>query len=540
MKNYVNHDDLFNELIKLSAKDITLEEYLDSVADIICDWSDCRCVEIRLLNEKSNDLYRSDSGIISELPKSQIDSPVREDTAVYEGKINNVVIPLHQIDKQLGTIRLIYNSDRKMSLTKVEFLEKISYLIRDTIYRLNTEERYRSLFEFAPDAVIIYDENKILLANDAGAKLLGGDDVEEFTGTPIMNYVHPEYREIVKKRDQQILKNGKSLPMIEEKFISKNGTVTDVEVKAAPFFYNGKLVVLNIIRDISDRKRAEELQKIINEKEKLLDKAMEYENLRAGFYADISHELRAPLTLMFATMQMCELYINEGVLDSKGEKLDKYMRTMKQNCYRLLRLVNNLIDISKISTGFFKINFQNQNIVSIIENISSSVTEFVKNKGLYFIFDTEIEEKIIGCDPDIIERIMLNLLSNAVKFTSVGGIMVNLLDKGDSIVISVKDTGVGIPEDKQWEVFERFKQVDNSFTKTCQGSGIGLSLVKSLVEMHDGKISVKSEYGKGSEFIIELPVCLVEEGNAAFDKDTDNIQHCHIEKINIEFSDIYS
>lgn len=130
-----------------------------------------------------------------------------------------------------------------------------------------------------------------------------------------------------------------------------------------------------------------------------------------------------------------------------------------------------------------------------------SVAGYVENKGLELVFDTDTEEKIMACDLDMIERIMLNLLSNSVKFTSPGdSIKVNFIDEGDSVKIVVMDTGIGIPEDKQLSIFERFRQVDRSFTRNHEGSGIGLALVNSLVKMHGGRIELSSELGKGSEF----------------------------------------
>ena len=189
----------------------------------------------------------------------------------------------------------------------------------------------------------------------------------------------------------------------------------------------------------------------------------------------------------------------------------KYIKMMKQNCYRLLRLINNLIDITKIDTGYFHINEINYNIISLIENITLSVADYIENKGMSLIFDTDVEEKIIACDPEKIERIILNLLSNAVKFTPCGGnIIVNIEDNIDNICIRVKDTGRGIPAEKLDSIFERFVQVDKSLARDHEGSGIGLSLVKALVELHGGTISVKSKEGNGTEFIIYIPCKLVE------------------------------
>ena len=211
---------------------------------------------------------------------------------------------------------------------------------------------------------------------------------------------------------------------------------------------------------------------------------------------------------------------------------------MKQNASRLLRLINNLIDITKIDSNYFNIDLQNCNIVSVVEDITLSVAQYVENKDIQIIFDTDSEEKIIACDPDKIERIILNLISNSIKFTEVGGcIIVDIHDKQDKVIISVKDTGIGIPKEKLKVIFNRFAQVDKSTTRNHEGSGIGLSLVKSLVEMHEGIIEVKSKYGRGTEFIIELPVKLLNEEGIV--KKNKNIKHDKVERIHIEFSDIY-
>jgi two-component system CheB/CheR fusion protein len=199
-----------------------------------------------------------------------------------------------------------------------------------------------------------------------------------------------------------------------------------------------------------------------------------------------------------------------------------------------------MIDITKMDSGFYEVKMQNQNIVSIVENITLSVSDYAKAKSIELIFDTEVEEKIIACSPDCIERIMLNLLSNAVKFTDKGGsINVNMYDRQDQIQICVKDTGAGIPDGKLDIIFDRFRQVDKSLTRAHEGSGIGLSLVKSFVELHKGNISVSSKYGEGSEFIITLPVSTVPDDTENCDGSEAAALKSNVERINLEFSDVY-
>ncbi|MGV8980714.1 sensor histidine kinase [Clostridium sp.] len=294
-----------------------------------------------------------------------------------------------------------------------------------------------------------------------------------------------------------------------------------------------------VATDITERKRNEELEKSVEKKGKILNELKEYDRIKTEFFANISHEFRTPIHVIFSALQLHELMLknNENIFPDSL----KYTEIMKQNCYRLMKLVNNLIDITEIDVGYFKINRVNHDIVSLIENITLSLADYMKSKGLSIIFDTDVEEKIIACDPDKIERIIMNLLSNAVKFTPVGGnIIVRIKDGIENICISLKDTGRGIPEEKLSCIFERFVQIDKSLTRDKEGSGIGLSIVKSLIELHGGTISVKSKQYSGTEFIIYLPCKLLGNQLCNEIEYCDVLNECSIDKINIEFSDIYN
>lgn len=279
---------------------------------------------------------------------------------------------------------------------------------------------------------------------------------------------------------------------------------------------------------------------MIAENKRLLEEVVQYDRLKTEFIANMSHELRTPLNIIFSTAQLFSLYMNKNEGLQNPEKLNNYTHTIKQNCYRLLRLVNNLIDITKIDSGFMELNLKNENIVEITEEIALSTVGYIENMSRTIIFDTDTEEKIMAFDEEKLERILLNLISNATKFTRPGDtIKVTLQDKHDHVIISVKDSGIGIPEDKLPQIFERFKQVDSSLSRSHEGSGIGLSLVKSLVEMHGGKIDVKSIHQKGTEFIITLPAKTI-TGNDNHTPKMDLTRDSNIEKIQIEFSDIYN
>lgn len=291
---------------------------------------------------------------------------------------------------------------------------------------------------------------------------------------------------------------------------------------------------------LEELKHKKELEKKALEDEQLLKETLEYDRLKTEFFSNISHELKTPLNVILGTVQLLDLYLKTDIEAFDIKNTNRHIKVVRQNCYRLLRLINNLIDITRIDSGFLKVYLRNCNIVNVVEDITQSVADYIESKGISLIFDTDTEEKILACDPDNIERVILNLLSNAIKFTEPGGtIEVSIFDKEDKVLISVRDTGIGIPEDKLKIIFERFRQVENILSRSHEGSGIGLSLVKSIVEMHSGKISVKSECGKGSEFIIELPVHVLPESEDELKNNYALMQQSNIERINIEFSDIY-
>lgn len=286
-------------------------------------------------------------------------------------------------------------------------------------------------------------------------------------------------------------------------------------------------------------KQVQSLNISIEKSEKKVEELMELDKLKSEFMANISHELRTPLNVICSTLQLINSLDKSKTIGEN--KIINYFKIMNQNSLRLLRLINNLIDSTKIDSGYLSLDMKNNNIVYFIEDIAQSVAEYIKSKGISLVFDTEVEEKIMAFDMDKIERIILNILSNAVKFTEEGGtIWINIYDFKDKIKISIKDSGIGIPQNKLKSIFERFVQVDKSLTRNREGSGIGLSLVKSLVEMHGGTIYAESELGHGSEFIIELPVTFigepeVQEINELYNEDSSK----YIERICIEFSDIY-
>jgi len=308
------------------------------------------------------------------------------------------------------------------------------------------------------------------------------------------------------------------------------------EVTSLPYIDGGKKagVVINF-RDITDRKVIEDLKTNIEMRNQLLEEAKKIDEMKSNFLTTIAHEIRTPLNIILGVIQL--LSYKEVDEDKEYYKLSKEsFKALEKNTFRLIKLADNLMDITKIDSGYMHLNLGNHDIISIIRNTTYSVAEYIKNTNISITFKTDMEERIMACDEKKIERVLLNLLSNAVKFTKPDGhILVSVKNKEESIIIKVKDNGIGIPNHMLDKVFERLKQVDTSLRRMNEGTGIGLSIVKSIVEMHGGSISVKSQVNKGSEFIIELPVYIEKEDNKQVYVDT----YMGIDRVNIEFSDIY-
>ena len=290
------------------------------------------------------------------------------------------------------------------------------------------------------------------------------------------------------------------------------------------FGLNNKIIeVIFITTDITDQ---------VNAKNKMIE-TLDSQN---QIFANISHELKTPLSMIFSSSQLIEMYLKRELDSSGRENISKSIDVIKQNCFRFTKLINNIVDLSSIESGFYSLHFSNENIIEIVEDIVDSVREYAKNKELSIIFDTEIEEKNMAVDIDKMERIMLNLISNAIKFSHKGGtIYIILKDKNDYVDIMVRDCGSGIDKKHLNTIFDKYHKVDNSLNRNTEGSGIGLTLVKIMTELLGGKISVESDIGEGTLFTVSLPVKLLDELEVL---NTIHPFNKTIDKINIEFSDV--
>ena len=272
----------------------------------------------------------------------------------------------------------------------------------------------------------------------------------------------------------------------------------------ALFIIKNRYEVKKLDRLVSER--TNDLRIEMEKNESLFKKVLNLEQNKNNYFVNLSHELRTPLNVLCGISQLIR-NISKKEMFITHDKLSYYMDIMDRNTSRLLNLINNIMDNTKIENNSYVLNKEDIDIVYLVEETVIDMRDYIEEKGLEFIFDTDVEEKLINCDKSEIERCIINLVSNAVKFTPKGGLIeVIVSDLDDKVKISVKDNGIGISEENKKLIFDRFNQVVDKNSESKGGSGLGLTICKQLITLHGGDIYVESEFGKGSEFIIILPV----------------------------------
>ncbi len=278
------------------------------------------------------------------------------------------------------------------------------------------------------------------------------------------------------------------------------------------------LIVLHIYKMRLSMKNELEMQRIERENIEKLNED------KIRFFIDISHEIRTPLTLILSPLQEIMQRINEPWLRDR-------LNIIHKNTSRLMYLINQLLDYRKIEVGVFKLKVTEGNAHQLIKECFLFFKNLSESKEICYSFYSEIEDKTMIYDPNYLELIINNLLSNAFKFTGVGGVItISAKEEENYLIIQVSDSGEGIPLEKQQQIFERFYSLNNN----GRGSGIGLSLVKMLIERHHGDIKLKSEPGKGSEFIVSIPQSRCVYKNDEFVFPNIEADSCHYVNLNDE------
>lgn len=236
------------------------------------------------------------------------------------------------------------------------------------------------------------------------------------------------------------------------------------------------------------------------EERKRVEALAEIDRAKTHFFSNISHEFRTPLTLILGPVQ--EVLQDENT----DPEVRKQMQLANRNALRMQRLVNTLLDFSRIEAGRLEGKFIKTDIISLTKDLASNFRSAIEKAGMQLEFDTSAISSDVYVDHEMWEKIILNLLSNALKYSKKGKILVSIKQENNDLVVSVKDGGVGIPEDQLEKIFDRFHRVESTGGRSQEGTGIGLSMVRELVRIHKGTIRVESVVGEGSSFIINIPV----------------------------------
>ncbi len=290
------------------------------------------------------------------------------------------------------------------------------------------------------------------------------------------------------------------------------------------------------IRDLNSglerkvKRRTRQLSRSRRSLKRSLDKLTQYDRLKTEFFSNVSHELRTPLTMILAPV---DRLLNRSA-GSLGADTTNMLEMVRLNGYRLLDLINRLLDFSKLEAGQMKLQLGPVNINGVVQKLVNAATPLVEQRAIRFEVACDPDLGDFGADHEKVDTVVSNLISNAIKFTPQGGtIRVETRKDEERVWVSITDTGIGIDPSQRDRIFERFVQVDGSSSREFSGTGLGLSLVKGLVELHGGQIHVDSELGKGSKFWFDLPLRPV-----AVDTATEHVEGP--EKIAKPFADLDS
>lgn len=262
------------------------------------------------------------------------------------------------------------------------------------------------------------------------------------------------------------------------------------------------------------RRRTRQLSRSRRSLQRSLNQLTEHDRLKTEFFSNVSHELRTPLTMILAPVDRL-LQRNAAELSPAATHM---LEMVRLNGYRLLDLINRLLDFSKLEAGQMKLHVGATDLNQLVESLTKAATPLVQQRGIMLSIDCDPDLAPFGADEEKVDTIVSNLLSNAIKFTPRGGsIHVETYRTDDRVWVSITDTGIGIDETQRDKVFERFVQVDGSSSREFSGTGLGLSLVKNLVELHGGEVHLKSQLGRGSRFYFDLPLRAIPQGTLTVD-----------------------
>jgi PAS domain S-box-containing protein len=466
--------------------------FLNPVAQALTGWGSEEAV-----GKSLTEIFR----IVSEDTHEPVEDPVtrvlREKTVV--GLANHTVLIARD-----GTERPIEDSgapiqgkDKEKKGTTLG----VVLVFRDVTQRRQTDAvlaRLAAIVEASDDAIIGKDLDGIVTSWNAGAERLFGYSAEEMVGRPISLLIPPDRRD----EESQIrarLRHGEQVNHFESIRNTKDGQLIDVSMTISPIRDDrGRIVgASKIARDISDRKRLE------RELRRRLEELAEADRRKDEFLAMLAHELRNPLAAISSAVQLTTLI---GAQDQIRRSMDVINRQLKH----LSRLIDDLCDVSRITRGKIQLRKERLDVAMVLRSAIESVRPLIETRRHNLTVTIPAQPLLAEADPVRLEQIITNLLTNAAKYTDSGGqIWVSAERDGEEIAIKVRDAGMGIPAEQLPRLFDLFAQGARSLARSEGGLGIGLTLVRSLTEMHGGSVTATSAGpGTGSEFVVRLPAAL--------------------------------
>lgn len=446
-----------------------------------------------IYNVKSEETGKAENNIMEKVLKEGIIKELANHTILISKNGNELPVmdtgaPMYDSGGKLIGIAIAFQDETERRMQRRKLLE--------------SEEKYRSIIETSQDAILINQNNEIVFINSAGIKLFDAQSKDQIIGKSLFDFFHPDFHNIINESVSKIRK-GEKIPIIEEKIINLKGDKIDVEVIAVPFQFNGSDAIQVSIRDVNEKKRL--VEELIQSKLK----AEESNRLKSAFLQNLSHEIRTPMNGIIGFTQL----IKDSPKDP--ESIEEFIDIIEKSGDRLINIINDLVDISKIETGTISVNENEFEIGSMLDELYKLFLKQADEKGLKF--EIKYESDIYDCrmisDKTKVYQVLSNLMNNAIKFTESGSIYLGVKFENEQILFYIKDTGIGIPADKQELIFERFLQADTSINRGYEGAGLGLSISKAFVEKFGGKIWVESEVGKGSTFYFSLPCSLKKQSS---------------------------
>ncbi|GAB4426212.1 MAG: hypothetical protein Fur0044_24240 [Anaerolineae bacterium] len=379
-----------------------------------------------------------------------------------------------------------------------------------------SELRYRRLIELSPEMIAVHSEGRFVYINPAGLNLLGAKSLEELVDRPILDIVHPDYRELVSLRVRKMQEEGAQVNLLEEKYLRLDGQIIDVEVTATPITYAGKPAVQTVVRDVTQRKRTE------TELQRAKETAEAANRAKSQFLANMSHELRTPLNAIIGYSSL----LREEAEEAGPAEFIPDLKKIHTAATHLLQIINDVLDLSKLEAGQLELHQESFDLGTLVSNVVTTIKPLVEQKGNTLEVRCPDHLGALYTDQVRLRQVLLYLLSNAAKFTENGVITLTvermnalreggrmkkegknfILHPSDFILFKVSDTGIGITSNQVDHIFQAFTQADVSTTRKYGGAGLGLVISQRLCQMMGGEITVQSEPGRGSTFTVRLPV----------------------------------